>query len=235
LHIGGINQLMGGLLRKPLLSAHEPEKPLLRGQFHHVAFYVHLLLGIVVLSFTKNALSQFAFFVYILCLLFLYGTSATFHTTSWKDPKAELLVQKMDHASIFLVISGTYTAVCMICLPFEKPWVQNMLLAVWATAVVGIIKTIFWHDPPVVFNVGFYFFTGLIIIPFMPLIVSSVEPSFTISCAAGGACYLVGGVIYGCQKPDPYPKVFGYHEIFHVLTLIANTCFLYPIIVKILE
>lgn len=226
---------MGGLLRKPLLSASEPVKPLLRGQFHHVAFYIHLFLGIVVLSLAKNALSQFAFFVYILCLLFLYGTSATFHTTSWKDPKAEVLVQKLDHASIFLVISGTYTAVCMICLPIEQAWVQNMLIAVWITAITGIIKTIFWHDPPVVFNVGFYFFTGLIIVPFFPRIVAAIDGRLTLSCAIGGLFYLAGGVIYGMQAPDPCPRVFGYHEIFHVLTLLANSCFLYPIVVKILE
>lgn len=226
---------MGGLLRKPLLSIHEPKKPLLRGQFHHVAFYVHLLLGIIVLSLTKNVLSQFAFFVYILCLLFLYGTSATFHTTSWKDPKAELVVQKLDHASIFLVISGTYTAICLICLPIQEFWVKLMLSAVWITAVIGILKTIFWHDPPVIFNVGFYFFTGLIIVPFMPKLAYAVDSHMLYSCILGGAFYLIGGVIYGTQKPDPLPKVFGYHEIFHVLTLLANSCFLYPIITAIFE
>ena len=146
---------MGGLLRKPLLSASEPLKPALRGQFHQIAFYIHLFLGIVVLSLTKKALSQTGFFIYILCLLFLYGTSATFHTTSWNDSKAELFVQKLDHASIFLVISGTYTGICLICLPFEEVWVKTMLLAVWITAIVGIVKTIVWHDPPVIFNVGF--------------------------------------------------------------------------------
>jgi hemolysin III len=226
---------MGGLLRKPLLSANEPLKPTLRGQFHHIAFYIHLFLGIVVLSLTKKALSQTGFFIYILCLLFLYGTSATFHTTSWNDSKAELFIQKLDHAGIFLVISGTYTGICLICLPFEEVWVKTMLLAVWITAIVGIVKTIFWHDPPVIFNVGFYFFTGLIIIPFIPRIIEAVDSRFFGFCAVGGACYLIGGVIYGTQRPDPFPKVFGYHEIFHVLTLVANSCFLYPIIETILN
>lgn len=226
---------MGGLLRKPLLSASEPLKPVLRGQFHHIAFYIHLFIGIVVLSLTKKALSQTGFFIYILCLLFLYGTSATFHTTSWNDPKAEIFVQKLDHASIFLVISGTYTGICLICLPFEEVWVKTMLMAVWITAIVGIVKTIFWHDPPVIFNVGFYFFTGLIIIPFIPRIIESVNSRFFGFCAIGGACYLIGGVIYGTQRPDPFPKVFGYHEIFHVLTLVANSCFLYPIVETILN
>ena len=226
---------MGGLLRKPLLSANEPLKPLLRGQFHHVAFYIHLFLGVLVLSVTKRALSQMAFFVYILCLLFLYGTSATFHTTSWKDPKAELFVQKLDHTGIFLVISGTYTAVCLICLPIEEIWVKTMLLSVWITAIIGIFKTIFWHDPPVIFNVAFYFFTGLIILPFMPRIAQFTDFRFLMCSIIGGACYLIGGVIYGTQRPDPYPKVFGYHEIFHVLTLLANSCFLYPIIKTILN
>lgn len=226
---------MGGLLRKPLLSAHEPLKPLLRGQFHHTAFYIHLFLGIVVLALTKTALSQLGFFIYILCLLFLYGTSATFHTTTWKDHKAELRVQKLDHASIFLVISGTYTAICLICLPIQETWVKTMLSAVWVTAIIGIVKTIFWHNPPVIFNVGFYFFTGLIIIPFVPKIIEAVNARFFGFCAFGGACYLIGGVIYGTQKPDPYPTVFGYHEIFHVLTLVANSCFLYPIVETILN
>jgi hemolysin III len=227
--------MFGGLLRKPLLSAHEPAKPLLRGQFHHAAFYVHLLIGVIVLSLAKDSLSQFAFFIYILCLLCLYGTSATFHTTNWKDPDSEELVQKLDHACIFLVISGTYTAMCMICLPFEAAWVRHMLLAVWVTAILGIVKTIFWHNPPVVFNVGYYFFTGLIIVPFLPKVFASIDILMMWSTIMGGIAYLVGGCIYACQYPDPSPKVFGYHEIFHVLTLIANACFMYPIVVQLIQ
>lgn len=227
--------MVGGLFRKPLLSEHEPCKPILRGQFHHAAFYIHLLIGIIVLSLAKDSLSQFAFFIYICCLLCLYGTSATFHTTEWKDSKVEALVQKLDHCSIFLVISGTYTAVCMICLPFHEAWVKSLLVVVWITALTGIGKTVVWHDPPVIFNVGFYFFTGLVIMPFLPKVYQAIDGSQLLSCLIGGIAYLVGGCIYGLQSPDPLPEVFGYHEIFHVLTLVANACFMYPIIAKMIK
>lgn len=202
-------------------------KPLLRGQFHHAGFYIFTIIGIFV--FLKAKTAHFAYATYIISLLAVYGTSATFHVINWKSKKAEDLMQKLDHANIFFLIAGTYTPVCVACLPFHENWVRFALMAVWIIAICGIIKCIVWQNPPKVLNVSFYFICGLSIVPNLPQIAKIFDPATTAIFIVGGVLYLIGGTIYGLEYPDPYPDVLGYHEIFHILTIIANLCFFIPI------
>lgn len=208
-------------------AALDEVKPLLRGQFHHLGFYAFVVIGIFV--FLKAQTGHLGYLIYLSTLLAVYGTSATYHVVNWRSKKAESFMQKLDHANIFLLIAGTYTPVCTSCLPYEENWVKYALFSVWVIAISGVIKCAVWHNPPKVFNVTFYSLCGLTIVPFMPKIITIFNPLTTMSFILGGAFYLLGGAIYGCEYPDPYPEVFGFHEIFHILTILANICFFIPI------
>lgn len=203
-------------------------KPKLRGQFHHAGFYAFIITSIFVLWKLKTF--EWSYMVYMTSLLAVYGTSAAFHVINWENKSYEVFMQQLDHANIFLLIAGTYTPVCVACLPFEERWVKHILIAAWTIAICGVIKCIVWKNPPKILNVAFYFVCGLTILPFLPRIVKVINPYVSASFVAGGVVYLLGGVVYGIEYPDPFPDVFGYHEIFHVCTLIANLCFFVPII-----
>jgi hemolysin III len=203
-------------------------KPMLRGQFHHFGFYAFIVAGIMVIW--KLGKFEWSYLVYLVSLLAVYGTSAAFHVINWENKTYEVIMQQLDHANIFLLIAGTYTPVCVSCLPFEEMWVKQILIAAWSIAILGVLKCIFWTNPPKLLNVAFYFICGLTIVPFMPKIFKVLHPAIWGSFVAGGAVYLLGGLVYGFEYPDPNPDIFGYHEIFHICTLIANTCFFVPIV-----
>lgn len=203
-------------------------KPLLRGQLHRISFFVYLILAVFIIYYTRPGIPRISMSVYLVTLINMYGISSVLHITDWKKPYLEARVQKIDHASIFLLISGTYTPICICCLPSEG-WALGILVSVWVIAIAGVAKCLIWKNAPKAFNVAFYFVCGLTIIPFIPLILDYVSWKHIVMYIVGGAMYLIGGVIYGIEYPDPFPKVFGFHEIFHVLTILSNVCFLLPL------
>lgn len=174
-------------------------------------------------------MAKMAFFVYMMSTLCLYATSATLHTTKWHDEKLELWVQKLDHTVIIMQIAGTYTPVCLVNMPRNDTWPLYILASVWNLAFVGIFKALYWDNPPKIFNVAYYFLTGLFIIPYMPRAMQSIPLYEWVCFLLGGIVYLYGGLVYGMEWPDPNPKIFGFHEIFHLCTLTANMCFFSPI------
>jgi hemolysin III len=202
-------------------------KPLLRGQLHRAAFYTYIIAAGFLIYYAKAGIARASLAVYLFTLINLYGVSTVLHVTHWCRPWLEVRLQKIDHASIFLLISGNYTPICLCCLP-AAGWVYVMLLSVWTIAIAGVIKCLVWTHAPKAFNVAFYFTCGLTIVPFVPRIMDYVTWQQMAFYAMGGAMYLAGGVIYGIEYPDPFPKVFGFHEIFHVLTIVANLCFIVP-------
>lgn len=206
-------------------------KPLTRGVIHRWAFYLYILLSAIVLYISRPGIPRFSMAIYLVTLVNLYGVSSVLHLTPWVCEKAEMRMSRIDYASIFLLIAGSYSPICLNCMPGSAfPWVMRLLLLEWTIAIAGVIKSIAWPDCPRWLNVGLYFICGLIIIPYMPLIVRVMHWQQWIMFIIGGALYLLGGVIYGSRKPDPWPKVFGYHEIFHLLTVIANLFFLVPML-----
>lgn len=206
----------------------EEIKPVLRGRIHQAAFFLHIPLSLWLLYNSRSGIPRVAGTLYLLTLLNMYGISSVLHVVDWKRYALEARVQKVDHASIFLLISGTYTPMCMCCLPSKEGWVMGMLFSAWMIALAGVAKCLLWTTAPRVFNVLFYFICGLTIVPFIPRMLDHVSLWDMAFLLLGGAQYLIGGVIYGAQYPDPSPKTFGYHEIFHILTISANCCFLIP-------
>lgn len=220
------------LSKRPRLNKDEPSKPLLRGKFHRYGFYISLFLGLAILLLAKDSLARLSFVVYFATVLLVYGVSSVYHLTEWSTVRSELFMQKLDHACIFLLIAGTYTPVCILCLPFVENWVKAILGIVWCIAVAGIIKCLFFMNIPKFVNVLFYLLTGFVIVPFLPLVLRSIDLSTSSFFIAGGAIYAFGGIVYGLETPDPLPEIFGYHEIFHLCTVVANLCFAIPITSK---
>jgi len=206
-------------------------KPLLRGKFHVLGFFVFLAIGVYGVYIARNFYSALTFVIYLMSTLILYAISSIFHLNDWKTVRTYRIMQRLDHASIYLQIAGTYTPVCTNCLPADKlSWPWWTLSVAWCIAIAGIVKSVFWVHAPKMINVLFFFVCGLVILPVIPMAFNTIELWKILMFAAGGACYLTGGMIYGLETPDPVPLIFGYHEIFHVLTLLANLCFLIPIL-----
>ena len=226
---------MPGWLKRGRLSYNEPEKPLTRGYIHKISFFLYLFAGLYILCFSETELKKMAFFIYLMSSLCLYATSSVFHTTSWHDPEAELELQKLDHCVIILQIAGTYTPVCISHMPTNAHFPNLILGTIWMLTMIGAIKSYVWRNPPKVFNVIFYFSAGLLIIPYMPIIVQHLSFFEWGLFGLGGIIYLTGGTIYGLERPDPNPKVFGFHEIFHCCTISANFCFFIPIALRCLN
>lgn len=211
------------------------EKPYLRGKIHRFALYSSVLLYFPLLLLMKNA-NKGALTLYFLSQLFLYWTSSTYHMTDWDKRQKERIFRKLDHISIFFLISGTQTCVLVALKKESERGDMNVMLPAslsYMLSFLGVFKVLFFFSCPRAVNVLYYIAHGCVPAFFIPWEwVSKLTTSF-ILCFLGGAFYIIGGMIYGFRKPDPFPSIFGYHEIFHTLTVLANLCFL-GVIVRVM-
>lgn len=193
-------------------------KPLLRGHFHQAAFFIALGACSMLIAQTEGVRSAAAIVVYSLCLCALFGISALYHRPQW-GVQMRLWMKRLDHAAIFLSIAGTGTPISLLALP---PAEGNRLLAIfWGAALVGIIQSLFWVRAPKWISAILYVAMGWLAFPYLELLRSSLGSFGVTLLLIGGVIYTIGAVIYAAKKPNPWPTVFGYHEIFHILVVIA--------------
>ena len=159
--------------------------------------------------------------VFATCVAAMLGTSALYHRVFWPT-RARRLMRRADHAAIFLLIAGTYTPVGLLVL--EGAWRWSVLSVVWAGAAAAIVLKLAWVDAPPWVAAGIGLAIGWAGIAAFPKILHEIGFAGTLLLAAGGAFYTVGAVIYARKRPDPVPHVFGYHELFHALTIGAALC-----------
>lgn len=195
-------------------------KPRLRGISHQFACGVALVAGAVMVTLAPTRQAATAAGVYAAALVALFGASALYHVPTWK-PAPRRWLRRLDHASIFLLIAGTYTPVCMLAL--GPPATSKLLAMVWIGAGLGILQCLFWVDAPKPLATALYMALGWIMLPYVHDIWTSA-PSSLVLVLAGGLFYSAGAVIYALRRPDPLPKVFGYHEVFHALVIMASIC-----------
>jgi hemolysin III len=148
----------------------------------------------------------------------MFGASALYHRPTWK-PRARSWLARLDHAGIYLLIAGTYTPFALLVL--DGGLAQAVLIAVWGGAVLGIGLKLLWPDTPKWLTAAVYVTLGWVAIIAFPQLASELGPVGMGLVAAGGILYTAGAVVYALRRPDPYPAVFGYHEIFHVLVIAA--------------
>lgn len=192
-------------------------KPRFRGVLHQIAFFVSLVAGAVLVAATPAGKARLAVGIFALSLAWLLGVSALYHRPMW-PPSMRARLKRLDHASIFLLIAGTYTPFCLLVLGDHG---QALLVAIWCGAVVGAVVIVSWPSRPRAFASALYVALGLLALVDIRSIMAVLDgTSFTLF-VAGGAVYVVGAVVYALRKPNPNPLIFGYHEVFHALVILA--------------
>jgi hemolysin III len=196
-------------------------KPRLRGVSHHIAFYVAAWAGVLLVAATHSARSMAATLVYAVLLAAMFGVSASFHRIDW-GPRSRVWWQRADHAMIFAFIAGTYTPMCVLGL--DRVVGQRLLALVWTCAGLGILRALLWPGAPRAVSAALYIAVGWIAVVYLPEVTSALDPIALALLFAGGVGYTLGAVVYIARRPDPMPAVFGYHEVFHALVIVACGC-----------
>lgn len=195
-------------------------KPKLRGWLHAGASPVALAAGVVLVSLAPSTSARLAAGAFALTSFVLFTTSALYHRGNW-SPLAERRLKRLDHANIFLLIAGSYTPFAMTLLDGSAR--VGMLVMVWTGAILGVGFRVFWTNAPRWLYVPLYVALGWAAIFYADDFAGGGGAVITLICIGGGL-YTLGGLVYGLKKPDPFPKWFGFHEIFHVLTIAAFVC-----------
>lgn len=128
-------------------------------------------------------------------------------------------MRRMDHAAIFVMIAGTGTPLCLLAMP--EPYGKNLLVVFWAAAAVGIVQSLFWVKAPKAISAILYLIMGWLALPYLPQMNMALGTVSVSLIVAGGIVYSIGALIYALKRPDPIPHIFGYHEIFHLLVIVA--------------
>jgi len=194
-------------------------KPRLRGVSHQWAFFVSLVTGGALVLAAPSGRATAAAAIYAVSVAGLFGASALYHRINWSTVKARRWMRRLDHSMIFLLIAGTYTPFAVLAL--HGPLSTAILVVVWAAAAAGIVLKLVWIDAPKWLVALIYIAIGWVALAAFPQLLSRLGVTATAMVAAGGALYTLGAVVYARQRPDPAPTVFGYHEIFHALVILA--------------
>ena len=195
-------------------------KPTWRGWIHAGTFPIAIVLGIVLITLAEGPAAKVSSSVFVASSLLLFGVSALYHRFNWSETTRRVL-KRMDHANIFLLIAGSYTPITVLALPSDKSTL--LLWLVWSGAGLGILFRVFWLGAPRWLYVPLYLLLGYAALVFIVDFFEANAAMMTL-ILVGGLCYTVGAVIYGLKRPNPFPGKFGFHEIFHTLTLAAFLC-----------
>ncbi|MFG2893607.1 hemolysin III family protein [Streptomyces sp. NPDC048248] len=199
-------------------AAAAPLKPKLRGWLHAGMFPAVLLAGIVLTALADSTRGRMACAIFALSACLLFGTSALYHRGNW-GPRADGVLRRLDHANIFLIIAGTYTPLTVLLVPGTRG--QTLLWSVWGAALGGILFRVFWVGAPRWLYTPCYIAMGWAAVFFLPDFLHAGGVAVLVLVIVGGLLYSAGGVIYGIKRPNPSPQWFGFHEVFHSLTLAA--------------
>jgi hemolysin III len=195
-------------------------RPRLRGVLHLVGFVVAIVVGVVFLA-PLGGLRLVGAAAFACSAVAMLGASALYHRVTW-TPRARLRMRRVDHAGIYVLIAGTYTAVGLLGLHGS---LQRVVLAVvWAGAAAAILVKLLWVGSPKWLSAVFGIALGWVGVAALPQLATSAGVAAVVLLAAGGLAYTAGAVVYARRRPDPVPAVFGYHEVFHALTLVALAC-----------
>jgi hemolysin III len=193
-------------------------KPHLRGVLHEVAFAISLVTGTAIVCLADGTMERTAATVYAGSVALLFGTSAAYHRGRW-SPRAHRVMARLDHSMIFVLIAGTYTPFSLLLLDGWLRWVAFGV--VWGGALGGILLRNVVRQPPHWVFVLLYLALGWVAVAFVPQILDKGGVAVLVLVFVGGLFYSVGAVVYARQKPDPSPRWFGFHEVFHACTLLA--------------
>jgi hemolysin III len=200
------------------LPAPRIARPRFRGVVHQWSFFVALAAGAALVAWAPAGAATAACAIYAAALAGLLGTSALYHRITWRPPVRAWL-RRLDHSMIFVLIAGTYTPFAVLVL--EEPLREVVLAGVWGGAAAGIAFSLLWSNAPKWLTAAAYVALGWFSVIAIPQIVERAGAGALVLLGAGGVAYTAGAVVYAARRPDPRPASFGYHEIFHVLVVVA--------------
>ncbi|HET6876487.1 MAG TPA: hemolysin III family protein [Jatrophihabitans sp.] len=199
-------------------------KPRLRGWLHTWAAAVSIASGaslIAVATVLRGGSAGFVTAVYCATVTLLFSTSALYHRRTWQ-PRAHAVMKRLDHSMIFVFIAGTYTPIAVLTLPGGTR--IAVLAAVWGGALAGVALQLCWPAAPRWLSAPCYIALGWVAVFVFPDLLHNAGIAAFVLIAVGGVVYTLGGIVYATRRPDPNPVVFGFHEVFHLCTLVAALC-----------
>lgn len=209
----------------PLLEAAAADarleiRPTWRGWIHAGTFPVAIAAGIILIVLAHGTPAKWSAVVFMATSILLFGNSALYHRFDW-GPTTKAVLKRIDHANIFLLIAGTYTPIAVLALPTSKTIL--LLSLVWGGAILGILFRIFWIDAPRWLYVALYLVLGWAAVMYIVDLFTANAVMMTL-VIIGGLLYTGGAIVYALKRPNPWPGRFGFHEIFHVCTVLAFLC-----------
>jgi len=196
------------------LDARNP--PLFRGVSHRATFIVALTLAPIMIVAAPGVGPRLVIAFYTLSIAALFGVSALYHRVPW-SPRVKRAMQRLDHAVIFVAIGGTYTPVALFAL---SPWAAKLVLAlVWGGAAVGVFMRVRFTDAPKAVVALPYLVVGWCLMAVVADAWHHLGVAGFLLLLVGGLAYTAGALVFAFQRPDPWPATFGFHEVFHVLTV----------------
>jgi len=217
---------------QPSEGARTAAKPRLRGWIHAGTAPLAVAAGIVLVSLAPTAGGKIAGAVFALASALLFTTSAVYHLGTW-SPRVASTLRRADHSNIFLIIAGTYTPLAVLLLPESKARV--LLLVVWGGALLGLLARVLWLGAPRWLYVPVYVALGWVAVAYLGAFWDTGGPAVVWLVITGGLAYTLGAVVYGTKRPDPSPRWFGFHEVFHSLTVVGFVCHFVAIMIATLN
>ena len=205
-------------VREHVREKFEEVKPKLRGWLHAATAPLTLAAGVVLIALSPNAATRLGSSIFAASALVLFTVSAIYHRGTW-SPRVWAFLRRFDHANIFLLIAGSYTPFTLLLLHGQDR--VTLLTIVWVGAALGVLFRIFWTDAPRWLYVPIYIALGWAAIFYFGDFVRNGGTAVLVLMAVGGGLYTIGGLVYGLKRPNPSPSWFGFHEVFHTLTILA--------------
>jgi len=197
-----------------------PVRPLLKGWSHLIAAVAAIALCPILIALSPGG-TRAAAAIFSGCVIALFAISGLFHRVDW-SPRPHGIMQKLDHSMAFIVIAATYTPIAVVALPqTEGRWI---LVLAWAGALGGVALNLLWPTAPRAVVVAPYLFVGWLAVFVVNDVWRALGVAGFILLVAGGVLHSVGAVIYARKRPDPWPTVFGFHEVFHLFVIAGVAC-----------
>ncbi len=198
--------------------ANDP-RPLFRGVTHLVTAILAPVGLVVLLLLADSPRAYVGASIFATSLILLYGSSANYHLAPWTRGR-DSIMKRIDHSMIFVLIAGSYTPFCLIVL--DNAWGISMLAVVWSLAGAGILMKIIWPYAPRLLSTGLYIALGWVAIVAVVPLLRSMDAGPLVMLGLGGALYTLGALVYAARWPDPFPRVFGFHEVFHAFVIAGS-------------
>jgi hemolysin III len=212
---------MSTLAEQPLGTLRNSLKPRLRGVSHQIGFFVALLAGTWLIATARTDLAVAVSAIYAITLVLMLGVSASYHRGN-RSPTAERRWKRADHTMIFLFVAGTYTPICVLGIG-GVPGVR-LLALVWVGALLGALRAVLWVRAPRVIAAACYVALGWLMVAYWPDVRVALAPMPLTLILVGGILYTLGALVYALRWPNPSPRWFGYHEVFHSFVIAACVC-----------